>query len=101
MNGGYILFDGGGLDLTTGDTPVTITGSFARAKQCLKVNKPIMANNLKYGNKPVSPVPAFAWEISETEIVIVSATIHVHIKNDDTVTTIDVVPSTRKTKEVK
>ena len=99
MNGGYFLFDGGGLDLTTGSTPVTITGAYKRAKDAFKSGKPIVAGNLKYGNAPVTPVNCFGWELSATEIVLVSATIHVHIKNDDSVTTIDVAPSTSKFKK--
>lgn len=90
MNGGYILFDGGGLDLTTGDTPVTISGAYKRAKEAFKSGKPIVAHNLFYGDAPVSPVNAFGWELSSSEIVLVSATIHVHIKSDDSVTTLDV-----------
>ena len=91
MNGGYILVDCGGLDLTTGSTPVTITGLYERAKTALATGKPIVAHNTVYGTgKPVSPVTAFGWEISATEVVIVGATIHVRIKSDDSVTTLDV-----------
>ena len=90
MNGGYILFDGGGLDLTTGSTPVTISGAYKRAKEAFKSGKPIVAYNLFYSGAPVSPVNSFGWELSTTELVLVSATIHVHIKSDDSVTTLDV-----------
>ena len=91
MNGGYCLVDCNGLDLTGGSTPQTITGIWDNAVKALKTGKPIVAENTIYGTGvPVSPVTCFGWYISTTEIVIVGATIHVHIKNDDTVTTLDV-----------
>lgn len=91
MIGGYILLDGAGLDLTTGSTPVTIDGIWDRTIDCMSSDKPIIAKNLKYGDAPMTPVPAFGWQLADDEVVLVSATIHVHIKDDDTVTTLDVV----------
>lgn len=91
MIGGYIILDGGGLDLTTGSTPVTINGIWNAATAAMKSGKPIIATNLKYGSAPVTPVPCFGWVLADDEVVLVSATIHVHIKDNDKVTTIDVV----------
>ena len=92
MKGGYIMVDCKGLDLTGGSTPQTITGIWSDAKKALASGKPIVAHNCVYGaGVKVSPIVSFGWYISTTEIVIVSATIHVHIKNDNTVTTLDVV----------
>lgn len=92
MKGGYIMVDCKGLDLTGGSTPQTITGIWDDAKKALASGKPIVAHNCVYGTGiKVSPVNCFGWHISTTEIVIVGATIHVHIKNDNTVTTLDVV----------
>lgn len=90
MYGGYIILDGKGLDLTTGSTAVTIDGIWDRAEKVLAADKPIIAKNLRYGNAKVSPVPCFGWYLAEDEIVLVSATIHVHITDDDEVTTLDV-----------
>ena len=91
MNGGYILSDCGGLDLTGGDTPQTINGIWDKAVMALSIGKPIVAQNCIYGTGvPVSPVTCFGWYISATEIVIVGATLHIHIKNDDSVIVIDV-----------
>lgn len=91
MNGGYAMVDCKGLDLTGGSTPQTITGIWNDAKIALTSGKPIVAHNCVYGaGVKVSPVTCFGWYISTTEIVIVGATIHVHIKNDNTVTTLDV-----------
>lgn len=90
MTGGYITIDGGGLDLTTGSTPVTIDGIWDTVTAAMKSGKPIIAENLFYGDAPVTPVQAFGWVLADDEVVLVSATIHVHVKDDDSVTTLDV-----------
>lgn len=90
MANGYVILDAAGLDLTTGSTPVTISGIWARTKEIMATGKPIVAHNLKYSTAAVTPVQCFGWYLSSTEIVLVSATIHVHIKSDNTVTTLDV-----------
>lgn len=91
MKGGYIMVDCKGLNLTGGSTPQTITGIWNDAKTALASGKPIVTHNCVYGTGiKVSPIVCFGWYISTTEIVIVCSTIHVHIKNDNTVTTQDV-----------
>lgn len=90
LKGGYAMLDGEGLDLTTGETPVTIPGIFAKAKTMINGDKPIVAYNLKYSTAPVSPINCFGWALSATEIVLVLAMIQVHIKSDDSVTTLNV-----------
>ena len=94
MNGGYFLVDVTGLDLTETD-PQEMAGIWDKAVAALKTNKPIMAYGCSYGvGAPVSPVPSFGWYLADDEIVIVGATLHIHIKDDDTATVLDVVPST-------
>ena len=91
MNGGYFLLDCGGLDLTGGSTPQEIAGCWSRAKTALSTGKPIVAHNCVYGTGvPVSPVTCFGWYINTDEIVIVGATLHIHVKDDDTLIVIDV-----------
>lgn len=90
MKGGYILADCAGLDLSIG-TAQEISGIWDKAVTAISAGKPIIAQNCVYGTGvPVSPVTCFGWYISTTEIVIVGATLHVHIKNDDTATVLDV-----------
>lgn len=102
MNGGYYLVDCKNLDLTGGDTPQTISGIWNKAKTAIATGKPIIAENCIYGTGvPVSPVTCFGWYISSTEIVIVGATLHIHIKNDDTLTVLDVAASTQTRKAGK
>ena len=92
LKGGYIVVDAKGIDLTGGSTPQEIVGIWDTAVEAIESGKPIVVENLVYGSGVhVSPVNAFGWYLDTDEIVFVSATIHVHIHNDDTVTTIDVV----------
>lgn len=90
MNGGYILVDCAGLDLSSSDAQ-SLPGIWEKAKRAISVQKPIIAENCTYGDAPVTPVTCFGWYIDTDEIVIVGATLHVHIKNDDTATVLDVV----------
>ena len=93
MVGGYYLVDCEALDLTS-ESAVTKTGFWNKAKKALAQNKPLMAYNCLYGSgKPVSPVPCFGWYLSSSSIVIVGATLHIIISNDDSVIVQDVVPS--------
>lgn len=90
MNGGYVLADCTGLDLSSASEQ-TITGIWDKAKKAIATGKPIVAHGCVYGTGvPVSPVTCFGWYISTTEIVIVGATLHVHIKNTDKCTVLDV-----------
>ena len=90
MNSGYYLLDCKGLDLSS-DSAQTITGSWQDCVNALKVGKPIVAHNCVYGTgKKVSPVTCFGWQIAADEIVIVGATLHIHVKDNDTATVLDV-----------
>lgn len=89
MNGGYIMVNCKGLELTETD-PQSVDGIWEAAKEAIKANKPIVAYNSFYANSPVSPVTCFGWALSATEIVIVGATLHIHVKSDNTATVIDV-----------
>lgn len=83
-NPGYVFLDGGGIDLSSAETQ-TITGAWNRAVTAINTKKPIWAYNTKYGSgKPLSPVPVFCWYITSTQLVIVGATLHIIVNNDDT-----------------
>lgn len=93
MTTGYFLVDCTGIDLTSA-VEVTVAGIWNKAVKALAQNKPIIAHNCVYGTGvKVSPVTCFGWYISSTEIVIVGATLHIHIKNTDKVTILDVAAS--------
>ena len=89
MNGGYILVDVTGLNLSSSDEQ-EIAGIWDKAVTALKVGKPIVVHGCTYGAAPVSPVTCFGWFIGASEIVIVVANLHVHIKDDDTAIVLDV-----------
>lgn len=90
MVGGYIMVDCSGLDLTETDAQ-SITGIWDKAVSAISADKPIIAHGCVYGSGvPVSPVTCFGWYIAADEIVIVGATLHIHIKDDDTATVLDV-----------
>lgn len=90
MNGGYTILDAGGIDLTETD-PQEISGAWNRTKAAIATGKPIIAHNCFYGSAPVSPVPVFGWKIANDEVVLVGATLHIHVKDDNTCTVLDVV----------
>ena len=90
MNGGYIMVDCAGLDLTDNNAQ-SISGIWGKAVEAIEADKPIIAHNCEYGTGvKVSPVTCFGWYINDDEIVIVGATLHIHIKDDDTATVLDV-----------
>lgn len=90
INSGYVMLDAGGLDLSSTD-PQSIPGSWARVMESVTSMKPIIAYNMIYGTgKEVTPVSVFGWPIAADEYVLVSATLHVHVKDDDTCTVLDV-----------
>lgn len=91
MNGGYIMVDCKGLDLTGGSTPQEIPGFWNLAKKAIASGKPIVAHNCVYGSGvPVSPVTCFGWYLDTDEIVIVGATLHIHVKDNNTAIIVDV-----------
>ena len=93
MQGGYFMIDCEGLDLTS-ESEVTLTGSWKKAVTALAQKKPIIAHNCVYGTGvKVSPVTCFGWYISSKEIVLVGATLHIHIKDTDKITILDVAAS--------
>lgn len=89
MKGGCIIIDCTGLDLSL-STAQNVSGSWGKAQKALAAEKPIIAIGATYGEAHVTPVTCFAWQISESEIVLVGATLHCHVKNDNTVTVLDV-----------
>lgn len=90
LKGGYAMINCRGLELTETD-PQSIDGVWEIAKKAVESGKLIIAYNSVYNDAPVSPVPCFGWYIDTDEIVIVGATLHIHVKDDNTATVLDVV----------
>lgn len=89
LKGGYILVDASGIELTSAE-PKTVTGIWNKAVAAIGSGKPIVACGCTYSSAPVSPVTGFGWYIATDEIVFVGATLHIHIKDNDSVTILDV-----------
>ena len=89
MRGGYFNVDCTGLDLSKSEKQ-SVSGIWTKAVTAMQTDKPIMVYGCTYGAALLSPVPCFGWRIAADEIVIVGATLHVHIKNDDSATVLDV-----------
>lgn len=86
MNGGYIMVNCEGLDLTKGTTPQTITGLYAACQAAMKTGKPICAYNCTWGVIPVTPIPVFLVQINETQVIGTSSTLQIIVGNNDSVT---------------
>lgn len=93
INSGYVMLDAGGLDLSS-NSAQSISGVWARVMEAVSSKKPIIAYNMVHGaGKEVTPLPCFGWSINTDEFVLVCATLHVHVKDDNTCTVLDVTAS--------
>lgn len=87
MNGGYVLIDCKGMDLTKGSTEQTINGLFARVKEAEKTGKPIYATNCVWGdNGGVSPINVMTMNSSETLVICTAPTLQIYVNSTDVVT---------------
>lgn len=88
MNGGYVMVDGKGLDLTA-DSSQTISGLFNDLKNAMKTGKPVFGYNCVWGvnsDAPLSPICFFVQQWSENLIVCTSSILKVDVTNEDVVT---------------
>lgn len=89
-NGGYILFDCKGLDLSSASEQ-TKNGIYADAIRAKSLNKPVFAINCSYGNFPFSPVPVTV-HVDNDGIVYASAnTLQVAITSADVCTVTNLI----------
>ena len=86
MNGGYILIDCTGLDLTKGLTEQTITGLYKKVADCMQKNKPLYCVNAVLGDSKTTPIGCFANKSSTDDIIITSSTLQITVKSSDVVT---------------
>ena len=85
MNGGYIMVDCAGLDLTKGDTPQVIDGIYATVRAAMNTGKPIIAENCVWDDKPMTPISAFAVQYTPNQIIVTSSTLQVIIAVNDSI----------------
>lgn len=87
MNGGYIMIDCAGLDLTKGSTEQTITGLYNRVKNAMKTNKPIYCINAVFGNYgKSSPILCIVYELNTSTITLSASTFAIVVTENDVVT---------------
>ena len=98
MNGGYIMIDCKGLDLTIGETPQTITGLFSDVTTAVGTGKSIVAHNCKWGTLNVTPISCFAIKIGGSWYCTAS-TLQIVVAEDDTVTINNMAPAQNAAKK--
>ena len=91
MNGGYVMVDCTGVDLTkTGDTTQTKSGIYTALKTAFATGKPLVAYGMIWGTgKPMSPIPFFMQEWSSTLIVCTASILNIAVTNEDVITITD------------
>lgn len=92
FNGGYIMIDCKGLDLTGGTTPQTKTGLYSKVKTAMGIGKPIFAYNCIWGDDgEVSPIQVFAIDMGDYGIYITASTLQIRVSSADSVVIINMV----------
>lgn len=88
MNGGYVMVDGKGLDLTANESQ-TINGLFQALKDAFATGKPVFGYNCVWGansDAPLSPIGFFVQIWNENLIVCTSSILKIDVTNEDVVT---------------
>lgn len=85
MNGGYVMIDCTGLDLTKGQTPQTISGMFDLVKDAMETNKPMYCVNANWDGAYISPIQVFAVEFPGY-IIVTASTLQVTVTEEDVIT---------------
>lgn len=92
MKGGYVNINCTGLDLTKGSTEQSITGIYNKVYKSMKTDKPMFAYNCIWGNLGVlTPIQVFALQTASDTITVTASTLQVVVKNDDTITIVNMV----------
>ncbi len=96
-NGGYILIDCSGIELTTTDKQ-TISGIYAQVLKALRANKLVLACGLKFGTNPCTPAPVMVNDDPNgDEIVCTSSVLQLFVGADDGVRVVNLAPANRTT----
>lgn len=86
MNGGYVMIDCTGLDLTKGSTEQSIPGIYSNTRKCMKTGKPIFVNNCIWGTDGiVTPISVLAIQFPGY-IIVTASTLQIVITENDVIT---------------
>ena len=91
MNGGYVMIDCMGLDLTDESTQ-TINGIYDKVETAYKTGKPVFANNCEWGTGLVmSPIPIMVIPLNSGVYTCTAATLQINIDDENGVTITNLV----------
>lgn len=93
MNGGYIMIDCKGLDLTSREEQ-TISGLYADMVNAIKTGKPLVAYNCVWGSNndsPMTPIPFFAQNWTNSLVVGTASILNISCTSADKVTVTSLV----------
>lgn len=91
MNGGYVMIDCTGLDLTD-ESKQTISGIYDKVETAYKTGKPVYANNCNWGTGLVmSPIPVMVLPLSSGIFTCTAATLQITVDDENGVTIINLV----------
>jgi len=94
-NGGYVMIDCTGLDLTK-STAQSITGLYNKVKTAMQSGKMIYAVNANWGGKNITPISVFAIQTSDDTITCTASTLQVIVTNADSVTINNMIAGSSK-----
>lgn len=83
MNGGYAIIDCSGVDL--GDLG-TVPGIYARVKDAIKTEKPLVLSGIVNGTQMFTPIVAFGGIESSTSVFLSFFPVTLHVSSDDEIT---------------
>lgn len=93
MNGGYIMIDCRGLDLTSREEQ-TISGLYNDMVRAIKTGKPLVAYNCVWGSNndsPMTPIPFFAQNWTDSLVVGTASILNISCTSADKVTVTSLV----------
>ena len=93
MNGGYIMIDCKGLDLTSNEEQ-TINGLYNDMVKAIKTGKPLVAYNCVWGSNndsPMTPIPFFAQNWNSSMVVGTASILNITCTSADKVTVTSLV----------
>ena len=91
MNGGYVMIDCKGLDLTKGSTEQNISGIYSNTQKCMETGKPIFANNCVWGTDGiVTPIAVMAIQF-QGYVIVTSSTLQIVITENDVITIVNLI----------
>lgn len=93
MNGGYIMIDCKGLDLTSREEQ-TISGLYKDMVIAIKTGKPLVAYNCVWGSNndsPMTPIPFFAQNWTDSLVVGTASILNISCTSADKVTVTSLV----------